>query len=123
MSILNRVLAGSSEDSFKTATPISIESSKITFSMGAAPSEYVLLLVSNNTSISNSNIALAIYDTAEYDRNYGVLAAFSSTTYKNKTLSYVTASYENGVFTVTTTGSGSNHNSFDTNGSYILFYR
>lgn len=122
MSILNRVLAGSSEDSFKTATPISIESSKITFSMGAAPSEYVLLLVSNSISISNTNRAIAIYDTAEYDRNYGAITS-TSTTYKNKTLSYVTASYENGVFTLTTTGSGSNHNYFDTNGSYILFYR
>lgn len=123
MSILNRILGGSSEDSFKTATPLSIANASILFSMGAMPKEYILMLVnSSSISVSTTPRCAFICHTTDYNRVYQLVSAISTATYKAGTFSNISASYSNGVFTITSSAM-TNTGSFNSNYSYILFYR
>lgn len=124
MSILNMTLGGGGGGSFGTASPTSIASDSISFSIGAEPKEYILMMLFSSAGTSfNGRRTVCICHTTEYDYVSYVRSPSSSYNYYTiGTFSYLSTSYSNGVFTITTSDTTST-GEFVSGYSYALFYR
>lgn len=123
MSILNRILAGSGDGTFKKATFISVTGTEIKFAVEKEPTEYVLMWVPT----SQINISTTVYyaffcHTNLCDRLYRLYRSANSPNYSSQAVSNMTASYSGGVFTLTASSSSSGFNT-STSSTYVLYYR
>ena len=107
MGILNMMLGGrgSGSAAFKTASPATISTSELTFSMGGIPSEYVLMMTltspSDNYNIGSYVIVAIISKITGFEHLFAVSKSGRSTAYNDKGFPNVTESYSSGTFSIT----------------------